>query len=127
MTGQLIANLPWVKQVAGHHTPTAFYLTTEMFDGLPLELAAAELSAIVGAPVAAEHEHERPEIYVLLSPEPDGAQIDVHIAGEVHHLRAPAALLVPPHTPHYFITTRAIPGSWCLGLLLQAEASLVHT
>lgn len=127
MTGQLIADLPWLKQVSGHHAPTAFYLTAEMFDGLPVALAAAELSSIVQAPVAAEHEHEHPEIYVLLSPDPDGAQIEVHIAREVHHLHAPAAFFVPPHTPHHFITTRAIPGSWCLGLLLHAEASPTHT
>jgi hypothetical protein len=118
MSANLIADLPWVKQVAGHHSPVPFYLTAEMFGGLPVELAGAELSAIVEKPVASEHEHAVPEIYVLLSPEPGGAEIEVRLAGKSFHVTAPAAFFVPAGTPHCFVTKHAIKGSYCLGLLL---------
>ena len=119
----VIDDLPWVREVPGHHAPTPFYLTAEMFGGLPVEMAGAELSALVDKPVAEEHEHAVPEIYVLLSPEPGAAEIEVHLAGTVHRVVAPAAFYVPARTPHFFVTKRAVRGSFCLGLLLGPTPS----
>ena len=73
--------------------------------------------------MAAAHEHEVPEVYLLLSPEPGGAEIEVSVDGEVHRLVAPAALFVPARTRHCFVTKRAAPGSFCLGVLLRSGAS----
>ncbi|WP_018685588.1 cupin domain-containing protein [Actinokineospora enzanensis] len=111
-------DLPVFKQIEGHHAPTPFFLTTDMLGGLPVELAGAEISNLVDKPVAAPHTHEVPEIYLLLSPEPGGAEIEVRLDGETHTLEAPGALLIPAGSVHCFVTRRAIPGSYCLGLLL---------
>lgn len=121
MSGHLIDDLPWIKEVSGHHAPVSFYLTSEMFGGLPIEMAGAELSAIVERPVAAEHQHPVPEVYLLLSPQPGEAEIEVHLAGETHHLTSPAAFFVPAKIPHFFVTKRATRGSFCLGLLLNQQ------
>lgn len=113
--------VPVLRQVGGHHRPAPFYLTGDMFGGSPVELVAAELSELVDVPLAELHTHPVPEVYVLLSPVPGGAEIDVEVDGETHRLVSPATFLVPTGARHRFITRRAAPGSWCLGLLLGRE------
>src|SRR5919201_59311 len=115
------AAVPVLREVAGHHRPAPFYLTDDMFGGLPVELVAAELSARVDIPLADLHTHAVPEIYVLLSPAPGEAEIDVEVDGETRRLVSPATFLVPAGARHRFITRRAAPGSWCLGVLLGGE------
>jgi hypothetical protein len=116
---QQVDDLPRMLAVAGHHTAAPFYLTTEMFGGLPFEMAAAELTELIDKPIADLHSHEVPEIYVLLSPEPGGAEIAVSVDGETYSMVAPSALLVPAGAAHRFLTKRAVRGSFCLGLLLH--------
>lgn len=114
----VLRDLPVFKNVGGHYAPTPFFLTSEMFGGLRFEVAGGEISDKVGKPVAAPHTHTVPEIYLLLAREPGGAVIDVY-ADDVHHeLVAPAAMLIPAGTVHHFVTRKAQPGSFCLGLLL---------
>jgi hypothetical protein len=116
-----VRNLPIFKQVMGHYGVTPFYLTAEMFGGLGFELAGGEISDKVGQPVAAPHTHTVPEIYLLLAPEPGGAEIDVLLGEENHRLVAPAVQLIPTGTVHHFVTVRAMPGSYCLGILLGVD------
>jgi hypothetical protein len=118
------ADLPILREVAGHHRPAPFYLTADMFGGSPVELVAAELSDLVGVPLADLHTHPVPEVYVLLSPAPGDAEIEVELDGERHRLVSPATFLVPAGARHRFVTRRAAPGSWCLGLLLGDERAL---
>jgi quercetin dioxygenase-like cupin family protein len=113
--------VPVLRDVAGHHRPAPFYVTSDMFAGVPVELVAAELSALADVPLADLHTHPVPEIYVLLSPVPGEAEIDVEVDGETHRLVSPATFLVPAGARHRFITRRAAPGSWCLGVLLGGE------
>jgi hypothetical protein len=114
-------DLPVFRQVPGHYSPTPFFLTSDMLGGVGLEIAGGEISAQIGKPVAAPHTHEVPEIYLLLSPEPGGAVIDVVVDGEQHRLVAPATMLVPAGAVHHFVTRSAVPGSYCLGLLLADD------
>lgn len=65
---EIIEGLPIPLAVAGHHQPAPFYLTADMFGGLPVQLAGGELSAMVGKPVAAPHTHPVDELYLLVSP-----------------------------------------------------------
>jgi hypothetical protein len=113
-----IEELPLQREVEGHHAPVPFYVTRDMFGGLPVEIAGGEISNLVGHPVASPHTHDVPEVYLLLAPEPGGAVIDVHIEGRRHELVAPAAFFVPAGTLHHFVTRAATSGSYCLGILL---------
>lgn len=115
-------DLPLFREIAGHHAPTPFYLTEDMFGGLPLELAGGEISDKVGKPVAAPHTHEVPEIYLLLSPNPGGGEIEVVADGRHHVLSSPATFFIPAGTVHHFVTLKAEPGTYCLGLLLSGSS-----
>jgi hypothetical protein len=111
--------LPVLRDVPGHHRPAPLYLTADMFGGLPVEVAAAELSNLVDRPVAELHRHDVPEVYLLLSPTPGEAEIEIELDGESHRLVSPGAFMVPAGSEHRFTTRRAAPGSWCLGLLID--------
>lgn len=117
---QMESQLPVFRPVAGHHAPVPFLLTRDMFGGIPVELGGAEITALVGRPVAEPHVHDVPEIYLLFSPEPGGAEIDVEVEDESFRLTAPAALFVPAGRRHRFVTRSAVPGSYCYGLFLHA-------
>jgi len=116
----VVGNLPVFQHVDGHHSPVPFFLTADMFGGLPMAVAGAEISGLAGKPVAEPHTHEVPEIYLLLSPEPDGAEIDILLDGEHFSLSAQGAFYIPAGKTHQFVTRRAMPGSYCLGILLSA-------
>src|SRR5439155_8420240 len=61
---EIITALPIPLAVAGHHQPAPFYVTADMFGGLPVQLAGGELSTLVGKPVAAPHVHDVDELYL---------------------------------------------------------------
>ena len=67
---QIRADLPILAEVAGHHQPVPFYLTADMFGGVPVQIAGGDIAGLVGKPVASPHRHEVPEIYFLFSPTP---------------------------------------------------------
>jgi hypothetical protein len=114
-------DLPLFREIPGHYAPTPFYLTDDMYGGLCLELAGGELSDKVGKPVADPHTHECPEIYLLLSPNPGGGVIEVVADGRQHTLTSPATFFIPAGTVHHFVTRKAEPGTYCLGLLLTGS------
>ena len=64
-----------------------------------------------------------PEIYLLLSPEPGGAVIDVEVEGVSYEVVAPAAFYTPARMRHRFVTRTAVKGSSCLGVLLLERAA----
>lgn len=92
-----------------------------MFGGVPLHVAAVELSDRVDKPVANPHRHDADEIYLLLSPDQGAAQIAVTIDGTAHRVISPAAVRVPAGAEHFFVAERAERGSFCLGLLIAPE------
>jgi hypothetical protein len=116
-------DLPVLKHVEGHYADAPFLLTSTMFGGIPIELAGAELSELVDKPIAAPHTHEVPEIYLLISPEPGGAAIEVSLDGATHELVAPGAMYIPAGATHCFVTRRAIRGSYAFGVLLTSTAT----
>jgi mannose-6-phosphate isomerase-like protein (cupin superfamily) len=113
--------LPVLRHVEGHHRPAPFYLTADMFGGLPVELVAAEVSGLVDRPLAEVHRHTVPEIYVLLSRTPGEAEIEVELEGQLHKVVSPGVFMVPAGARHRFVTRRAAPGSYCLGVLIGDE------
>lgn len=115
-------DIPQFLPVAGHHDPAPFYLTADMFGGMPVQLAGGEISSRVGKPVADPHRHEVAEVYFLISPNPGGARIEVTVEGTRHELSSPALLHVPAGAEHCFLTLEAEPGSYCFGLLLGGAA-----
>ncbi|MFB9902338.1 cupin domain-containing protein [Allokutzneria oryzae] len=115
---EIHTDLPIPLAVAGHHQPAPFYLTSEMFGGLPVQLAGGELSELVGKPVAAPHTHEVDEIYFLVSPTPGAARIEVMLDGQRHELVSPAVMRIPAGSEHCFLTLEAERGSYCFGVLI---------
>ncbi|MEU3573743.1 cupin domain-containing protein [Kitasatospora sp. NPDC036755] len=115
---EIVTALPIPLAVAGHHQPAPFYVTAEMFGGLPVQLAGGELSTLVGKPVAAPHTHPVDELYLLVSPEPGQARIEVHLDGVRHELVSPAVMRIPAGSEHCFLTLEAAVGSYCFGILI---------
>ncbi|MFE6049476.1 cupin domain-containing protein [Kitasatospora sp. NPDC056446] len=120
LTVEVQDRLPLLREVVGHHRPVPFILTREMFGGLPVELAGAEISSLVDQPVAETHVHGVPEVYLLFAPNPGDAEISVEVEDEEFLLTAPAALYVPAGKRHRFVTRRAVPGSFCFGLFVHS-------
>jgi len=110
--------LPLMASVDGHRFPVPFYLTADMFGGVPVEVAGGEICGLVGKPVADPHRHAVPEIYFLVSPNPGAARIAVTVDGESTELSSPALCYVPAGAEHCFLTVEAEPGSYCFGILL---------
>ncbi|MBB6254525.1 cupin domain-containing protein [Nitrospirillum iridis] len=119
----LIDDLPRFAPVAGHFHDVPFYVSREMFGGVPIEIAGGEIAHLVETPVAATHRHDCPEIYLLLSPSPKGAVIEVEVNDQIFTVVSPAAFYVPAGAPHRFVTRRAERGSYCLGVLLPRASS----
>lgn len=122
-SAQIRTDLPIPVAVAGHHQPAPFYLTADMFGGVPVELAGGPIADLVDKPVADPHRHDVPEIYFLVSPSPGGARISVSVDGDRHQVSSPALVYVPAGAEHFFVTEQAEPGSYCFGLLLGSESS----
>src|SRR5690349_9069860 len=115
---QLVSDLPRFLDVAGHFHPAPFFLTEDMFGGLAFSLAGGHIKDLVDKPVADMHVHEVPEIYLLLSPDPGGAEIEITVDEKLFHISSPAAFYVPALASHKFVTKKAQVGSYCLGILL---------
>jgi hypothetical protein len=111
-------NIPVLKSVPGHHSDVPFLITGDMFGEVGFEIAGGEISELIGRPVSDPHTHEVPEIYLLLAPRPGGAVLDILAGTEHHEVVAPAAMFIPAGTVHRFVTKEAMPGSFCLGVLL---------
>lgn len=114
-------DLPVLRDVVGHHSPVPFMLTREMFGGIPVEMGGAEISELVGRPVADPHVHETPEIYLLFSRRPGEAVITIEVEGESFELTSFGAFYVPAGMRHRFITREAAPGSFCMGLFINVR------
>ena len=119
MKHELVTQLPVWREVPGHFHAAPFWLTQEMFGGLPVEVVGGDLSGLVNAPVAARHAHDVPEVYLLLSPTAGGAEIEVEVGEARLTLCSPAALYIPAGVEHRFVTRRAEPGSNCFGVLIR--------
>lgn len=123
---QVVSDLPRFLNVAGHFHPAPFFLTDDMFGGLPFSLAGGHIKDLVDKPVAETHVHEVPEIYLLLSPEPAGAEIEIQVDEKIFRLISPAAFYVPAFAKHKFVTKKAQLGSYCFGILLNSVIENSH-
>jgi hypothetical protein len=121
-----VVDLPIVRSVEGHFHPVPFFLAREMFGGLPFEIAGGHIGDLVGMPVADAHVHPVPEIYLLVSPKPGQAAIEVEIEGVAQLYESPAAIFVPAGAKHRFITRRACEGSFCFGIFLSKPAAEIR-
>jgi mannose-6-phosphate isomerase-like protein (cupin superfamily) len=115
---ETVTELPVFKQVSGHHHPAPFLLTKDMFGGIPVEMAGAEITHLVDRPVAEHHVHDVDEIYILVSPNPKGATIEIECGQDRIVAQSPAAVFIPAGLTHRFVTRAAEPGSFCFGLFL---------
>jgi mannose-6-phosphate isomerase-like protein (cupin superfamily) len=113
------SDLPLMQPVSGHHNAVPFFITMDMFSGVPFELAGGDISGLVDKPVASSHKHEVDEIYFLISPLPGEAIIDVTIDMETTTYSSPAVIHVPAGHEHNFITRKANKGSYCFGILYK--------
>lgn len=114
--------LPVMRPVAGHLSEVPFWITADMFDGLPCEVAGGPIDHLVGRPVADPHTHAVDEVYLLLSPNRGGARIRVEVDGEQREVTSPAVVHVPAGALHRFLTLEAEPGSCCFGVLMGPES-----
>jgi hypothetical protein len=117
-TVEIRTDLPRYLPVAGHYQPAPFYLTSDMFGGVPVQLAGGPIHQLVGKPVATMHRHDVAEVYLLVSPTPGKARIEVTVEETTYQLVSPALLHVPAGAEHCFLTVDAEPGSFCFGILL---------
>lgn len=113
------SDLPILREVPGHAAAVPFFLTADMFGGLPIEIAGGEISSSVGAHISDPHVHDVPEIYLLLSPRRGEAVVEITVEGRKLELESPGVYYVPAGVTHSFVTRRAAPGSYCLGILVQ--------
>jgi hypothetical protein len=112
-----------MRAVEGHMHAVPFYLTSDMFGDLGCEVAGGEISQLIGKPVAEPHKHDRDEVYLLLSPSPGGAVIDVEIDGICTRHASPASIHVPAGSLHRFVTVEAERGSYCLGIFVESRGA----
>jgi hypothetical protein len=122
VTEHLRTDVPIPLAVRGHFQPAPFYLTADMFGGVPVQIAAAELSARVGRPIAEPHTHPVDEVYLFLSPNPGGCTVRVHLAKREYTVRSPATFHIPAGALHCFEIVSAEFGSYACGVLLGTEA-----
>jgi hypothetical protein len=120
----VLDDLPRMRAVGGHANAVPFLLTKDMFGGIPLEFAGAEISALIDRPVAEPHVHQVAEIYLLFSVRPGEAEISVTVEDEVYTLVSPGALYVPAGKRHQFVTRRAATGSYCFGVFVHPGAGV---
>lgn len=125
MSPDAVRSLPILRPVEGHAHQVPFFLTREMFGGLPFELAGGDISQLVDRPVADAHVHACDEIYLLIAPAPGAAVIDVELDGELHSFASPAAVFVPAGVRHRFVTRRATTGSYCFGIFVPRQTAAV--
>lgn len=115
---EVATDLPTFASVDGHYNAAPFYLTPEMFGGVPMTIAGGKIDHLVGKPVADLHTHEVREIYFLISPNSGGARIAVTVDDQTRELFSPALIHVPAGSRHRFVTLAAETGSYCFGILL---------
>lgn len=116
-----VLKLPLMRPVEGHHQNVPFFVCSDMFGGVPFEIAGGDISRLVGVPVAETHQHSVDEIYLLISAEAGDAVIDVEVDGVSSTFTSPCAIHVPAGARHRFITRAAKPGSFCFGILYGSD------
>jgi mannose-6-phosphate isomerase-like protein (cupin superfamily) len=115
----VITDLPRFVEVAGHHKPAPFWLAPDMFPGVRLRVAGLDVSKIVGAPHAAPHMHEGPEIYLAPSEEKGELIIEVEMDDERFLVEAPFAVFIPPGVKHCFRVVRCEKPHYVMGIMLE--------
>ena len=115
---EVVTSLPLMRRMSDHYAEVPFLLTAEMFGGIPIEIAGAEIVDLVDRPVAGLHSHDVDEIYLIVSRRPGDAVVEVEVEGERLEVTAPAAVHLPAGARHQFVTRRAEPGSFMFGILL---------
>ena len=117
----VVTDLPKMVSVPGHHKQTPFWIAPGMFPGVNLRVAGIDVRKIVGAPHAAPHVHDTPEIYFAPSEEKGVALVEIQMDDEVFTVESPFSLYIPPGVRHCFKVLRCDGCHFIYGLLFTDE------
>jgi hypothetical protein len=98
----VVTDLPKYIEVAGHRQPAPFWILPEMFPDVHLRLAGMDVSEAVGAPHAAPHSHEIPEICFCASEHKGAVVIEMQMEDETFPVQSPFAIFIPAGVKHRF-------------------------
>jgi len=114
----VVTDLPREVKIEGHHHPTPCWITRDMFPGVNLQVAGHEVSSRVGAPHAAPHVHEVPEIWVAPSERKGDLVIEAQMDEEKFLVEAPFAIFIPQGVSHCFTVVKCESPHYVMGMLL---------
>jgi mannose-6-phosphate isomerase-like protein (cupin superfamily) len=113
----VVERLPREKMIEGHHAAASIYLGPEDAPGVPITVAAADASELVGRPLADLHTHAIDEIYLVVTP---GLRFAVETDQGSVELSSPVSVRIPAGTPHRFVVREAeVAPCPFLGILLE--------
>jgi hypothetical protein len=98
----IVTDLPKMVEVTGHHKPSPFWITPDMFPGVHLRVAGMDVSKAVGAPHADPHVHDCPEIYFCPAENRGAVVVEIQMDDEIFSLESPFTVFIPPGTKHCF-------------------------
>ena len=113
----VITDLPKFMEVAGHHKPTPFWITPDMFPGVHLRVAGMDVSKAVGAPHADPHVHESPEIYLCPSETKGAVLVEIQMDEEIFSVESPFTVFIPPGVKHCFKVLRCHSPHFVFGIM----------
>jgi hypothetical protein len=113
----VVSGLPRYEEMPGHHAPAAIYLGPEDAPGLPVRIAAADASTLVGESLAELHTHDVDEIYLVVTP---GLRFEVETDRGSISATSPTSVRIPAGTPHRFVVREAtVSPCPLLGILVE--------
>ena len=113
----VVTDLPKFLEVTGHHKPAPFWITPEMFPGVHMRIAGTEVSKAVGAPHAAPHVHESPEIYLCPSENKGEVLVEIQMDDEVFSIESPFTVFIPPGVKHCFKVSKCDSPHYVFGIM----------
>ncbi|MBW1713319.1 MAG: cupin domain-containing protein [Deltaproteobacteria bacterium] len=114
----VVTDLPKMVDVPGHHHPAPFWIAPDMFPGVNIRVAGLDASKMVGAPHAAPHVHDSPEIYLTPSDEKGAVLVEIQMDEEKFKVESPFAVFIPPGVHHCFTVLKCDSPHFVLGIML---------
>ena len=114
----VVTDIPRFFEVEGHHKPAPFWIAPDMFPGVNLRVAGADVSKMVGTPHAEPHVHDGPEIYLAPSENKGDVVIEVQMDDEKFSIEPPFAIFIPPGVKHCFRVLKCESPTYVFGIML---------
>ena len=114
----VVTDVPKMIEVSGHHRPTPFWITPEMFPGVKIRVAGLEVSKIVGVPHTEPHVHEVPEVYLAPSEKKGEIVVEIQMDDESFVVESPFAVFIPQGVKHCFKVLKCESPHYVLGIML---------